>query len=335
MTDSHRACAEACANIAFIKYWGNADEDLHWPANGSISMNLGALTTRTSVTFEPGLPADQLVIDGLQAGAGELARISRFLNVVRQGAGVSWSARVESKNSFPRSAGLASSASAFAALALASTHALGQELSEAQLSRLARLGSGSACRSVPGGFVEWDRGKRPQDSFARSLAPAGYWDLVDCIALVTAAPKLVSSLEGHRLAPTSPLQTARVGDAPRRIAACRTALLTTDFLALATISELDCRLMHAVMMTSSPPLLYWAPATLAVIQAVQAARQDGVAVFYTIDAGPNVHLICPRSEVERVRSMLAQVPGIAQVLVSSAGGPARLIPNAEWSPGAP
>lgn len=326
---SYRATAEACANIAFIKYWGNTDEDLHWPANGSISMNLEALTTRTTVTFDLGLPADQLTIDGVEAGAEEIARVSAFLNVVRERADLTCSARIESKNSFPRSSGLASSASAFAALALAATRALGLELGEPDLSSLARLGSGSACRSVPGGFVEWNRGEQPEDSFAHTLAPADYWDVVDCIALVDAGPKPVSSLEGHRLAPTSPLQEARVAGAPQRIAACRKALLERDFSALAAISELDCHLMHAVMMTSSPPLLYWAPATLAVMQAVRAARQSGVAVLYTIDAGPNVHLICPRSEVERLQSLIARVPGITQVIVSSAGGPARLIPNAE------
>lgn len=329
MTHHYHASAEACANIAFIKYWGNTDEDLHWPANGSISMNLDALKTRTTVTFDPQLPADQLEIDGINAGREETARVSRFLDIVRQRAGVFWSARVESKNSFPRSAGLASSASAFAAIAIASTRALGLELSEAQLSRLARLGSGSACRSIPSGFVEWDRGERPEDSFAHSLAPPGYWDLVDCIALVDAPPKSVSSLEGHRLASTSPLQTTRVAGAPQRLAACSTALLARDFGALGATSELDCHLMHAVMMTSSPALLYWAPPTVAIMQTVQAGRKDGIAVFYTIDAGPNVHLICPRQEVERVRSLVSSIAGVTRIIVSRVGEAAKWIPDGD------
>ena len=183
--------------------------------------------------------------------------------------GFSRFAAVESKNNFPIGAGIASSASAFAALSLAASTAAGLMLSERELSRLARSGSGSACRSIPGGFVEWQAGSRDEDSYAFTIAPPEHWELVDCIVIVSQAHKAVGSTAGHALALTSPIQPARVADAPRRLEICRQAILERDFQAFAEIIELDSNLMHAIMITSTPPLLYWQPATLAVMRLVQ------------------------------------------------------------------
>ncbi len=243
---------------------------------------------------------------------------------VRTLAGIHLAARVESESNFPTGAGIASSASAFAALALAASTAAGLHLDERRLSQLARTGSGSAARSIPAGFVLWHAGTSDEDSFAESIAPPEHWALVDCIAVVSAAHKPTGSTQGHALADTSPLQETRVADAPRRVALCRQAILQRDFEAFAAVTELDCNLMHAVMMTSEPPLFYWQPATLAVIQAVQAWRASGLPVCYTIDAGPNVHVLCPADESVRVHRLLAEIPGVEQVLISSAGGAARL-----------
>ncbi len=231
------ATAQANPNIAFIKYWGNRDNALRLPSNGSISMNLDGLYTRTTVSFQPSLPFDELIINGHEVAGKGLSRVSYILDLVREMAGIKMNAEVMSENNFPAGAGIASSAAAFAALALASSRAVGLTLSEARLSRLARRGSGSACRSIPGGFVEWQMGTGDKDCVAVSIAPPEHWSLVDCVAIVSSQHKKTGSTEGHALAWTSPLQYARVADAPRRLDICRSAILNRDFEALANMIE--------------------------------------------------------------------------------------------------
>jgi diphosphomevalonate decarboxylase len=229
------------------------------------------------------------------------------------------------ENNFPSGAGLASSAAAFAALALAGSRAAGLDLTEKDLSRLARRGSGSAARSIPGGFVEWQAGETDEDSFAFSIAASGTWELVDCIAVVSTLHKKTGSTEGHSIAPTSPLQAARVADAPRRLDLCRKAILNCDFDSFASIVELDSDMMHAVMMTSTPALHYWKPASLEVMTKVRAWRAEGIPACYTLDAGPNVHVVCPESEAQIIEKRLREIPGVENVLVARAGGPAKIV----------
>lgn len=316
--------AIAHPNIALIKYWGNRDNELRLPVNGSISMNLDGLFTRTSVSFG-GFKSDSLVINDREVTGKGLERVSFILDLVREMAGTRDRAEVTSENNFPTGAGIASSASAFAALALAASKAAGLSLSEPELSRLARRGSGSASRSIPGGFVEWQMGSGDMDSFAFSIAPQTHWDLCDCVAIVSAGHKKTGSTEGHAIAGTSALQAARVADAPRRLDICRRAVLVRDFNALATIMELDSDMMHAVMMTSSPALHYWQPASLTVMQSVRAWRAEGLPVAYTVDAGPNVHVLCPLEVQKEAETRLRKLPGVENVLVAKAGGPARLV----------
>ena len=319
------ATAQAHPNIAFIKYWGNRDEALRLPANGSISMNLEGLFTRTTVSFQRTLPFDELVINGREVTGPALQRVTGVLDLVRQRAGFAVMAEVVSENNFPAGAGIASSASAFAALALAASTAADLTLSEADLSRLSRRGSGSACRSIPAGFVDWRAGESDEDSFASSIAPPEYWALADCVTIVSDAHKPTGSTQGHALAGTSPLQAARVADAPRRLDQCRRAILDRDFDALTAIVELDSNLMHAVMMTSTPPLHYWAPASLSVMAAVREWRKEGLLACSTVDAGANVHVICPAAVSDEIASRLRQAAGVKEVLVASAGGPAMII----------
>jgi diphosphomevalonate decarboxylase len=210
-------------------------------------------------------------------------------------------------------------------LALAASIAAGLDLEPVALSRLARRGSGSACRSIPGGFVEWQAGISDEDSFATSIASPEYWELTDCIAVVSAEQKPTGSTEGHSLADTSPLQAGRVADAPRRLDLCRRALLERDFGALAGIVELDSNLMHAVMMTSTPPLFYWQESTLTVMRLVHDWRLGGLPVCYSIDAGPNVHVITEAAAAGRVADLLGAVPGVQKVLVAPVGGPTQLV----------
>ena len=323
MTD-RVATAIANSNIAFIKYWGNRDEDLRLPVNGSISMNLAGLETRTSVIFTDLRQDDSLTLNGRPTIGVALQRVSAFLDLVRQMAGINTRAEVTSESNFPTGAGIASSAAAFAALALGATQAVGIQLDEAGLSRLARCGSGSACRSIPAGFVEWQMGTGDTDSYAISIAPPGYWELVDCIAIVSSDSKSTGSTEGQALASTSPLQSIRVADAPRRLEICRNAILQRDFASFADIMELDSNMLHAVMMTSHPALFYWQPATLTIMQAVREARAKGLPACYTIDAGPNVHVITEATEAEHTADLLRSLRGVNEVRTAYVGGPARL-----------
>lgn len=318
--------AQSSPNIAFIKYWGDRDNSLRLPLNGSISMNLEGLFTRTSVSFQPSLGFDELIINGHEMMGKSLERVSAILDIVRAAAGINVKAEVVSENNFPTGAGIASSASAFAALALAATKAAGLDWSENQISRLARLGSGSASRSIPTGFVEWKMGSGDKDCYAVSIAPPEHWALADCIAIVSTGHKTTGSTEGHVLAPTSPLQAARVAGAPHRLDLCRKAILERDFDLFTEIIEQDSDLMHAVMMTSRPALFYWQPATLAVMEAVRELRKAGTPVAYTIDAGPNVHVICMQEKSGAVAEYLKSIPGVINVLTAKVGGPAKIMP---------
>jgi diphosphomevalonate decarboxylase len=320
-----RATAFANSNIAFIKYWGNIDETLRLPANGSISMNLDGLATRTTVEFRPDLASDSAVVDGREMAGSGLARVSRHLDHVRRMANVSQRASVTSASNFPAGAGIASSASAFAALSLATCSALGLTLSERELSCLARLGSGSAARSIPGGFVEWRAAPTHEASYAETFAPADHWPLVDFVAIVSRAHKATGSTEGHALAGTSVLQEARVRSVPQRLAMCEDAILRRDFAEFAEVVESDSNIMHAVMMTSSPALFYWSPATLALMAAVRQWRAEGIGVCYTIDAGPNVHCICAPGDEQTVSERLAAHEGVLEVRRAGPGGPAYLV----------
>jgi len=317
--------ALAHPNIAFIKYWGNRDHDLRLPVNGSISMNLDGLFTHTTVTFSASLPTDSLLINSKPVSGKGLERVSRILDLVREKVGIKDQAEVTSENNFPAGAGIASSAAAFAALALAGSKAAGLDLSEPELSVLARRGSGSAARSIPAGFVEWQMGKDEKDSYAFSIAPVDHWNLGDCVAIVSSEHKKTGSTEGHAIAGTSPLQNARVADAPRRLEICRNAILNKDFEAFANIIEHDSDMMHAVMMTSNPPLMYWQAATVEIFHHVREWRANGLPVGYTVDAGANVHVLCLGDYANEVEKRLRELPGVQDVLAAGVGDAARVV----------
>ena len=314
------ATARATPNIAFIKYWGNRDDNLRLPANPSISMNLDGLHTETTVTWSDDLTADELTLNGEKDTGEACDRVSAHLSRLRQRFPViTQYAAVESANNFPIGAGIASSAAAFAALTVAAVAATGIELSEHELSTLARLGSGSAARSVPTGFVEWRTGSTHKESYAESFAPPDYWNIVDVIAVVSREHKEVGSTAGHRSASTSDLQEARIARAEERFAVCKQAILDRDFAAFAEVVEHDSNLMHAVMMTSRPPLFYWLPPTLLIMEQVRHWREDGLKVCYTLDAGPNVHCICVRKDAAKVSARLKAMSDVLDILEAAPG----------------
>ena len=321
-----KASAIAPSNIAFIKYWGNRDDELRLPANDSLSMNLGDLHTTTTVAFDENLERDEVAIDDRPAEEAARARVSGHLDLVRDYArlrGVP--ARVVSRNNFPVGAGIASSASGFAALTMAACAAAGLDLTEREVSALARRGSGSASRSVPGGYTEWITGHTNASSYARTVAPADHWDLRDVVVVVSREHKAVGSSRGHGLVISSPLHKARVAAVPAMLDACKRALMACNLGAMGALIEQDSVMMHAVMMTSRPALYYWTPETMAVIQSVQRWRAEGTPVYYTIDAGPNVHLICEAKDVADVEARARALAGVLDILVSGPGGPARLV----------
>lgn len=321
------ATAVAPSNIALVKYWGKRDGALNLPAAGSLSMTLEGLTTRTTVTFgDPG--PDRLILGGQEIPPAKLGRMRRVLDAVRVLSGVEGAALVESANDFPTGAGLASSASGMAALAVAAAGAAGLDADTPTKSRLARLGSGSACRSLLGGFAEWLPGERAdgEDSYAVPVAPEDHWPLELLVAVVEEGPKPVSSGAGmESTAATSPYYPAWLASVPPDLEVARAALLARDFEALGRVAEASAVRMHASMMTADPMLLYWRPATLAVVEAVRFVRAVGRACFFTIDAGPNVKVVVPPGEGELMAKDLAAVPGVRRVIATRPGPGARLV----------
>lgn len=316
-----QAAARARSNIALIKYWGKAEGGLNVPAVGSISITLDGLWSETRVRFDASLPGDALVLDG-QRREDRLARVSAFLDIVRGLAGVDTRASVESTNNFPTGAGLASSASGFAALAAAAAAALGLELSDRELSILARRGSGSAARSIFGGFVEMHAGSAADgsDSYAEPLLPGEQWPVEVVVAVTDAAEKAVASGAGMTLsAQSSPYYAAWVDTHPADMAGARAAIEARDFAALADVAESSCMKMHAAAMAGRPPLVYWNGVTVELIHRVRALRADGLDVFFTIDAGPQLKAVCAPGTGADVEAALAAVPGVRQTLLTGLG----------------
>lgn len=321
-----KATAKAPANIAFIKYWGRKDDKLRLPANNSISMNLSDAFTITTVEFSPNLKHDVVEMmrgEGLEEKARE--RVVAHLELIRQLAKIDCFARVKTKNNFPKGTGIASSASGFAALSLAGIAATGLNLSEKELSILARQGSGSACRSIPDGFVEWKAGDSSETSYAYSLFPPDWWDLSDIIAVVGETPKKVSSSEGHILAESSPFYKQRILRMNDKLEKVKEAITRKNFERFGEIIEEDAINMHAVMMTSQPPLFYWLPKTLEIILTVKEWRDEGLLVYFTIDAGPNVHLICQGKDEQNVVKNLRDIKEIKGIISNKPAKGARLI----------
>lgn len=310
------------SNIAFIKYWGVADPALNIPLSNSISMTLADAHTTTTVAWdETGvLERDLFVLDGVDQSPERSQRLIRHLDILRGLAGVSWRAWVTSKNNFPTASGIASSASGFAALTVAGCAGLGLDLDNTRLSAIARRSSGSASRSLFGGFVEWVQGSGDADSVAVPLHGPDHWDLRDVVAVVSSEEKKLSSAGGHLLAASSPLLEGRIAHVDGWLEEVRAAIAGRDIQRLGPVIELDALAMHAVMMTSNPSLLYWQPGTLEILHAVRGWREEeGLAVYFTIDAGPNVHLICEADTVNEIETRLAALRSVERVIASRPG----------------
>ena len=319
--------ARACANIALVKYWGKRDSGtLNLPATGSLSVSLAALVTETTVTFERALAEDEVGLDTPAARA----RVVHFLDLVRARAGITTRARVDTRNRFPTAAGLASSASGFAALALAATRAAGLELPSRELSILARRGSGSAARSIFGGFVRMHAGMHEDgsDAYAEPIDTLLARRVRVVVAIVGAgAPKQHASRDAmEHVAETSPLYRGWVALVPEDLAAAEAAIAGGDVEALGTIAEANALAMHATAIAARPAIIYWQPATIALLAAVRALRAAGRAAWATMDAGPHVKVLTTAEDAADVARALGAVEGVSSTLISEVGGPAEVAP---------
>lgn len=325
-----RAAAFAPINIALSKYWGKRDPERNLPLAPSLSVTLAELGTLSVVAPSPELDGNVMVINEKAADQKALVRVGRVMRAVRALAGSEQRAGIRSVNTVPTAQGLASSASAFAALAKAATLAYGLELEDAELSKIARLGSGSATRSVHGGFVLWHRGEQDDgsDSYAEQVASAEDWPLKAVIAHIGVGPKKVPSGDGMGLsASTSPFFGAWIDTCFRDVGECLAAVAARDFERLADVTEANCLAMHATMLATRPGLVYWQPATLGVIHAVRALRAEGYPCFFTIDAGPSVVVLCEAGALEAVTRAIGGIDGVVKLTRTRVGAGAHLVPN--------
>jgi diphosphomevalonate decarboxylase len=321
-----RATARAHANIALAKYWGKLEQGHNLPAVPSLSLTLDALETETTVEFVEGLAADEFSLDGRPAKEKEMKRVVGLLDRVRAAAGSKARARVASKNSFPTAAGLASSASGFAALALAASRAAGVDASPRAASGLARAASVSAARSIYGGYVELRAG----GEFAEPIAPGEHFPLRMMVALTRAGEKAVGSTEGMlRTAKTSPYYPGWVDHAPRLFERIKKAVLDKDLETLGPAMEASALAMHASMYAADPPIVYFSPATFAAMEAVRELRATGVAAFFTMDAGPHVKVVTAPAHADQVATRLAETQGVLEVIRCAPGGDATVATSPE------
>lgn len=327
-----KATAIAPTNIAFTKYWGKKDEILRLPENGSIAMCLSNLLTTTTVEFSPDFKKDEIIINGGGVEEGEATRVIKHLDRVRKlashtGSGDS-KAKVVSNNNFPVGTGLSSSASGFAALTLAASKAAGLKLDEKELSILARQGSGSACRSIPSGFVEWLDGDTSETSYATQVFPPDYWDIADVVAIVSSGKKEVSSTTGQQSAKSSPFMALRVSKMKEKNARVKQLMKEKNFKEFGELVEQDALELHSIMLTQYPPLIYWTPGTLQIMKLCSHWRTEGIPVYFTINTGQDIHLICEQKDADRVVEKLHELGDVVKnIIINIPGEGTRLSEN--------
>lgn len=315
----NRGKARAYGNIALIKYWGKRDEKYILPMNSSLSLTIECFYTETEVIFDDSFSEDYFYLNDVFQDKATTNKVSSFLDLFRQFADINMKAIVNSKNFVPTAAGLASSASGYAALAAAANIASGLNLGPKELSMYARQGSGSATRSIYGGFVEWQRGTSEKDSYAIPIDDAK-WDIGMVIVIVNSKEKSISSREGmKRTVKTSPFYKVWAQCAEDDIKVIKSAIKDRDFEKLGFITERNGLMMHGTMLGAVPPLSYWEPDSILVMQIVRQLRNEGILCYFTMDAGPNVKILCRLSESYKIKERLRQVFAEDQIIVTGPG----------------
>ncbi|MBI2085243.1 MAG: diphosphomevalonate decarboxylase [Candidatus Aenigmarchaeota archaeon] len=307
-----KSTAIANSNTALVKYWGKYDEKLILPMNGSISMTVDKLNTTTTVEFSSDYKNDLVELNGKKAEGKESERVIEHIDMIRKISKLDEKAKVASKNNFLTAAGLASSASGFAALTIAACSAAGLELDKKELSIIARQGSGSSCRSIFGGYVEWLAAKTSEKSYAKQIADENYFDIRDIAVVVEAAKRKHGTRESMQASVrTCPLYDARLSAVEKNLKIVRKAVLDKDFTSLGKTAEFDSLLMHAIALTTTPTILNWSAGTISVMHAVQDWRAEGIECYYTIDTGAHVHIL---SLPENCREIIKRVKLIGSVI---------------------
>jgi diphosphomevalonate decarboxylase len=288
-------------------------------------MNLSNCYTVTSVEFDEKLKEDSVIVDGNNLKDQQKDRVIDILNIVRGMANKKVYAKVISKNNFPSDAGIASSASAFSALALAASRAIGLNLNEKELSILARRGSGSAARSINSGFSEWKAGTSDKTSYSTSIAKPDFWDLRDIVSVVSTGAKKSSSTEGHGLATTSPFFKTRQIILKKRIKDIKTAFFAKNFQKFGELLEEEAIELHLMAMSSKPAVYYWNKGTIEVMEKVRELREKGILCYYTMDAGPNVHVICLGKDESKIKKELKKLKSIIDIISNKAAEGTKII----------
>lgn len=323
-----KATAIANANIALVKYWGKRNKKLILPYNSSISMTCDGLFTTTTVEFSDLYDKNIIIINDEELKKDE-KDILGHIEKIRKMAGIKERAKVVSQSNFPVAAGLASSASGLAALILAGVKAVGLNLDQKELSILTRQGSGSACRSIFGGFVEWFRGEKEDgsDSYARQIVDKNYWPEFRMITTIVAeTKKKVGSRAGMaQTVETCPYYSGWLETISQDLDIVRKGILEKDFTAVGSKAEHNCLKMHALMMTTKPAIIYWMPATIEIIQNVIRWREEGLECYFTIDAGPNVKVICLQKNENEINKRLLELKGVKKTIICRPGDEAKII----------
>lgn len=317
------AIAKAHTNIALIKYWGKRNDELILPTNNSLSVTLDGFYTETKVAFDKNLTKDEFILDGKEVTGVAYDRVANYLNLIREyGKLGNLYARVDSTNAVPTAAGFASSASGFAALAAAATKAANLNVSNDELSKLTRQGSGSACRSIYGGFVEWEKGSKDDgtDSYAVEIAPQEHWDIRVAAVVLNETEKEISSREGmKRTVDTSEFYEGWLSGIPADLTEIKAGIKEKDFNRVGAVAEANCLKMHATTLGAKPPFTYWTDATMRVMQTVQSLRKKGVPAYFTIDAGPNVKVLYQPENEAVVEETLRKTADVNNVILSRVG----------------
>jgi len=325
-----KASATANSNIAFVKYWGKSDAKLFLPTNPSISMTMDALRTHTTIEFSREHKNEIILNDVAQTGKS-LEKITAHIERIKSLAKCELPYKMMSDNNFPTAAGLASSASGFAALTIAASSALGLDLDGRQLSIISRQGSGSSCRSIFGGYVEWLEGNSSETSYANQIADENHLDIRNVIAIVDADEKKISSRAGMATTiATCPLHKARLEAVKQTYNDVREGILERDFTKIGKASEFDMLIMHATMMTTRPALIYWAPGTVSILHAVDDWRAEGLEAYCTIDAGPNVHVLTLPEHEREVEKRLREIHGVRDILKTRPGSAATVVKEEQF-----
>ncbi|MDY0410243.1 diphosphomevalonate decarboxylase [Virgibacillus soli] len=318
-----KATAKAHTNIALIKYWGKRNDSLILPTNNSLSLTLDGFYTETTVDFQDSLTEDSFFLNKEKINGIAYERVTLFLDLIRKIADKpNLFATVHSTNHVPTAAGFASSASGFAALAAAGSKAIGLQLADHELSRLTRQGSGSACRSIYGGFAEWQQGtlEDGSDSYAVPIAEQNFWDVRVAAIVLSAKEKKVSSREGmKRTVDTSPFFKGWVDSIPADLREIKQGIEARDFEKVGAVAEANCLKMHATTLGAAPPFTYWNDITVSVMQTVQKLREEGIPAYFTIDAGPNVKVLYLPENEDKIVNTFRHLPGVTDVIVSKPG----------------